>query len=278
MFEFRGSAAPHRHTHIRVDAMWRRLLCNQAQWVMRGRNALLWWLEEEEARLGKDWRRQSDPLAKSSGRGREGGRTFGLRPRLDCQWLSGPRTTSEAWIHLSPGAGTTPDREKHMCTESHANTHMCTTSNEWKMTQCDRRRLSVAAGWNKPSSSFDGKNIKNALERSKLYVALKSRPTGIKHNMCQVRNYTLFDFVCVCAWCILCDCYIDFPLALGAICFQRCVGSSVCMRLCARQWYLSRTPEPSAHTHFARCRTCLDSGCASAAVLSSKEANSQPLI
>lgn len=38
--------------------------------------------------------------------------------------------------------------------------------------------------------------------------------------------------VCVCV-CLLCDCvYIDFRLAPGAICFQSCVGSSVCMRLC----------------------------------------------
>ncbi len=64
--------------------------------------------------------------------------------------------------------------------------------------------------------------------------------------MCQVQNDTLFDFVCV---YILCDCFdIDFRLTLGAICFQRCVGNSVCMHLCVCLWYLSSTCKPSAHT------------------------------
>lgn len=159
MFECYDSGAPHKHTRIRVDAMWRWLLCNQAQWVMRGRNALLWWLEEEEACLGKDWRRQSDPLAKSSGRERK---------RLDIWFQALPQLPVVVW---------TPDRKwgvnksepwrrhdsgqrEHMCTkpQMHANTYICadthTTLNEWKMTQCDRRRLSGAAGWTKPAMLF----------------------------------------------------------------------------------------------------------------------------
>lgn len=69
MFELHGSDALHKHTHTRVDAMWRLLLCNQAQWLMKGRNAALWWVEEEEeeACLGKVLQRQSAMFPKSSG-------------------------------------------------------------------------------------------------------------------------------------------------------------------------------------------------------------------
>lgn len=71
--------------------------------------------------------------------------------------------------------------------------------------------------------------------------------------MRQVQNYTLFDFV----W-MLCDCvYIDFPLALGAICFQRCVGRFVCMSLsvavCAILiWYMRAHATPSLAVALAR--------------------------
>lgn len=60
--------------------------------------------------------------------------------------------------------------------------------------------------------------------------ALKCTPTGIPHNMCQVQNYT---FLCMCACLCYVTAFIDILLALGAICFQRCVVLFVYVSVCA---------------------------------------------
>lgn len=68
-----------------------------------------------------------------------------------------------------------------MCTEphTHANTYIRadthTTLNEWEMTQCDRKRLSGAAGGNKPAfllTLTHTNTYRNVLEQSKIDVAL----------------------------------------------------------------------------------------------------------
>lgn len=173
MFEFYGSDAPHKCTHIWVDAMWRWLLCNQAQWVMRGRNALLWWLEEEEACLGKDWRRQSDPFAKSSGRERKRmDICFQALPQLPVPvWTPDHKwgvNKSELWRRHDSG-----QRETYVHRTTYACKHKHNIS-EWKMTQCDRRRLSAAAGWNKSAFLLVRTHMhrRTVLEYSKIYVAL----------------------------------------------------------------------------------------------------------
>lgn len=147
----------------------------------------------------------------------------------------------------------TLDRKKHMCTEprTHANTciwaDIHTTSNKWKMTQCDRRRLSGAAG---SVSSLQTHTYKECLNTQNVCCsALKCPTTGITRNMFKVQNYTFVCFFCVhvCLYLMWLLYWLP-PLALGAICFQSCVGSSICMRLCARLWYLSNTCKLSTHT------------------------------
>lgn len=136
MFEFYGSDAPQTYADpSRCDVTW--LLCNQAQWVMRGRNALLWWLEEEEAWLGNDCWRQSDLLAKSPGR--EGRRLDIWAQTLTASGCLDPRPPINKWIWaltqtwLWTGRNTCAQNHVRMQTHAYEQTYtQHQTSGKWR--------------------------------------------------------------------------------------------------------------------------------------------------
>lgn len=90
--------------------------------------------------------------------------------------------------------------------------------------------------------------------------------------MCQIQNYTLFDFVCLCLYIYICMCvcFVDlfiltFLLAQEPFVFQQCVGSFAGMEV-------HDTHLVHMRTHFHICsRTCIDSGCGSVIIQRGKQ-------
>lgn len=85
------------------------------------------------------------------------------------------------------------------------------------MTQCDRRRLSGAAG---SVSSLQTHTYKECLNTQNVCCSALKCPTGITRNMCKVQNYTFVCFSVYMRVCILCDCDIDFPPRPGSYLFS----------------------------------------------------------